>query len=146
LGGVGLLVLLCVGGGLGVYFARDWFAKVGCESNFKEHLAPQLKKEIDRKAEVKLDELRGTDFWREMAYRSKSDQSALCIGTILKGEQKVYRGPKKPLSEMEAEEPVGCCPRDSHKEGIWVLYKNGRWEFAETGSPAYKRALEELSD
>jgi hypothetical protein len=60
-----------------------------------------------------------------------------------------YRGPKRDLNDPNAyqqSDPIACDDPARHPDGINVLYRDGRVEFAEKDSSKYKRALELTQD
>lgn len=60
-----------------------------------------------------------------------------------------YRGPKNDLNDPNAyqqSDPIACDDPSKHPDGINVLYRDGRVEFAEKDSLPYKRALELTRD
>lgn len=147
LGSVGAVVLLCAGVIVLFLIGKESGAKAMCQANLEQHMVPQLRTETaGGRTDPELDRLRGDKFWKEIAKRRGQGDNWICFGSALKGEQKGLMGPKKPISEVRDDEPVGCCPREAHKDGIWVVYKNGKIEFVAPGSPAYQRATAELTD
>ncbi len=168
LGVVGLGVLVCVGGIVGVYLFKDAGAKKLCEVNLEQTLRPEIQRlndaqkqkgqgEVDEKDDPveknsqgrldKIDKLRGSELWRRIAERAGNAQAYICFGTAFEqNKQQPLRGPKKAFTQHAEDEPIGCCPPGGHKGGVWVIYKGGKIEFAKEGSDAYKKALAALTD
>lgn len=158
LGVIGGGILLCVGVPALLYiFGKDEIAKETDRANLEQHLSKEVKetfgtdatikddKELQKKLE-KLDHLRGTDFWRKMATEAGNDQACFCAAALFKGDQRVYRGPKKPISEYGPDDPIGHCPPGYHKDGVWIIYKNGKFEFVSESSEEFKKAKELLQE
>jgi len=144
---VGAVVLVCGGGVVLWLVGKEAGAKAMCKANLEQQLAPQIRNETaGGKVDPELDRLRGEKFWKEIARRRGQPDQFICFGAALKGEQRGLLGPQKPLSEIRDDEPVGCCPRGTHKEGIWIIYKTGKIEFVDSDSPAAKKAFEALGD
>lgn len=160
LGIVGGGILLCVGVPALMYlFGKEEIAKQMCKSNFEQHLANEVRETFGADAEKKIkddkefrkklekyEDLRGTDFWRKVAQDAGNDQAAFCGAALLKGDQRVYRGPKKPISEYGPDDPIGHCPSGFHKDGVWIIYKSGKYEFVSESSPEFQKAKELLQD
>jgi len=155
LGIVGLVLVVCVGGPI-LFFvvAKDQTSKSLCKVHFEQNLSPHVARlprgkdldKSDRERVAKLDRLRGLAFWREILKGSDQEQGYFCLGGALQGQQRGLLGPKKPFSQYKDADPIGCCPKGGHKDGTWIMKKNGKVEWASTDSDAYRTAYEQLSD
>ncbi|MBI2900000.1 MAG: hypothetical protein HYY17_07430 [Planctomycetes bacterium] len=142
------VVVLCVGGSVGMYlWGKEKMCGMVMEQTFRPQLEPFRSKSADKEDREKVDRLRGPAFWRFMVQRAgQQGGNLVCLGSATKGQQRPFLGPNRAFSELKDDEPVGCCPKGGHKDGTWIIYKDGRVEFASEGSDAYKKAYEALTD
>lgn len=156
LGIVGLVIVICVGGPIFmVTVMGDTTTRKMCEKIYEGILSPEVAKlprgkDPDAKGRetlAKLDRLRGPAFWREvLTSAGQNADGVFCPGKAFEGQQNPYLGPKSAYSALKDADPVGCCPKYAHKGGSWVVYKNGKFEWASEGSDAYAKAYENLTD
>lgn len=146
---LGIIVVCCGGGVVMFYVGKDQGTQQQCSENVRKLSDKVRDLARDEKEREKLDERVGTDFWRYVANKSGHEEDAICSGYMLtKFEPRVYRGPKKdrPYSTLKDEDPIGVCPAEGHKDGAWVIYKDGRTVFEKKDSEAYRKAYEMLTD
>ncbi len=91
----------------------------------------------------------GSAFWRIVAADSGANDALLCPAAIfsnLGSDPNIpFRGPKGPWGEIPADGIIACDVEKSHKDGLTVLFKDGRIEFAPKDGDLFRRALAETA-
>ena len=91
-----------------------------------------------------LPKSKGGAFWKDVGAREGEESALACpLGAAA---HPVYRGPAGAWEKIADDGIVACDSEGNHTDGITVLFKNGRIEFAPSGSDLYKRALQETSE
>ncbi len=144
----GILLLCCGFGVVGLIASGGELASETCRQNMGQLSSELDKIEHDRPdRQSRLDERRGTDFWRYVVEEMGQPNKEICGASMFRQfEPRAYRGPKKPYSEYGEDDPIGACPKNAHKDGAFVLYKNGSFEFVSQSDPEFNRIYEMLTD
>jgi hypothetical protein len=91
----------------------------------------------------------GSAFWQVVAEREGLTEELECAAAVFEDfdtDEVPYRGPSAPWKDIAPDGVIACDREKSHKDGIFVLFKDGRIEFAPKGGLLYRRALEETDE
>lgn len=150
LGSLLLIALICGGG---MYFAisgQKGFMgvafKEGCRQNLSR-LHGAVSGYLHRKGGPP--DATGSAFWKIVAAEAGAGQALVCPAAIVSNmgsdPDLPYRGPKGPWEAIPPDGIIACDREKSHKDGLTVLFKDGRIEFAPKDGDLYRRALAETA-
>ena len=90
----------------------------------------------------------GSAFWEAVAERQGLKDELECAAAAVEDEEidVPYRGPSAAWKDLAPEAIIACDREKSHKDGLFVMFKDGRIEFAPKGSELRRRALADTEE
>ena len=147
--GVSAVIGLGILYGAYLFIGQRGFAGEAFKEACRQNLEALFEGVGDYESEVgKLPDRTGSGFWIAIARQGNAEDLLMCPAALLDNFQEnvPYRGPAVPWDQVPQDGIVACDRFRSHKDGLNVLFKDGRILFAAKGSELQIRALHETRE